>query len=197
MEVKQVKLELLKPAEYNPRGMDKKEAAQLRKSITEFGMVEPIIVNENKDRKNVIVGGHQRYYILKEMGKKSAPVVYVDLSEKRERELNLRLNKNLGHWDFDMLANFDEEELKEVGFDDKEMEKMFQVDEPVEGDEEFASEILEAQNYVIFTFDNVVDWGFVREKLGLKIEQVPGNKSEARGVGRVVSGKKLIKMLEK
>jgi len=95
------------------------------------------------------------------------------------------------------LANFDEEELKEVGFDDKEMEKMFQVDEPVEGDEDFATEMLEAQNYVIFTFDNVVDWGFIKERLNLKTVQVPGNKSEAKGVGRVVNGKKLIKLIEK
>jgi len=48
--------------------------------------------------------------------------------EAQERELNLRLNKNLGEWDFDALANFDENLLKDVGFDPKELDFIFQLD---------------------------------------------------------------------
>lgn len=197
MKVIQVKIEDLKPAEYNPRALSKKEAAHLKKSVTKFGMVEPIVVNGAKDRMNIIIGGHQRMNILKKMGETLVPVVYVNIPEiEKERELNLRLNKNVGHWDFDLLANFDEELLKMVGFEEKELEKTFQLGDPVIGEEDFATEMLEEQNYVLFTFDNVVDWNFVKEKLGLKIVKVPGNKSEARGVGRIVSGKILIGLLE-
>jgi len=117
MKVIQVKLSDLKPAEYNPRSLDKKEAKDLKTSLERFGMVEPIVVNKAKERMNVIIGGHQRYNIWKELGNKTMPVVYVDIPGiKKERELNLRLNKNVGRWDWDMLANFDEDMLKDVGF---------------------------------------------------------------------------------
>ena len=39
-----------------------------KKSITEFGIVAPIVVNINKDRENVIVGGHQRVRALQDLG---------------------------------------------------------------------------------------------------------------------------------
>jgi len=56
------------------------------------------------------------------------------LTPEEEKELNLRLNKNLGQWDFDMLANFDEELLKDVGFESQELDKIFQLDAPNEDD---------------------------------------------------------------
>lgn len=122
MKVIDVPIGELKPSEYNPRAMSSKEVADLTASIEKFGMVEPIVVNKHKGRENVIIGGHQRYFICKKLGWKSMPVVYVDLDEERERELNLRLNKNVGHWDWDMLANFDMKVLEGVGFDIKEIE---------------------------------------------------------------------------
>jgi ParB-like chromosome segregation protein Spo0J len=122
MEVIEVDINLLKPAEYNPRAMDEKEAKDLRVSLDEFGMVEPIVVNKAKGRENVIIGGHQRVNVLKEMGKTKVPVVYVNIPDiEKEKELNLRLNKNLGHWDWDLLANFDEELLKQTGFSEEEL----------------------------------------------------------------------------
>ena len=129
MEIIEVDINLLKPAEYNPRAMSKKEAKDLEASLDKFGMVEPIVVNKAEDRKNIIVGGHQRYFVLKAKGVKTIPVVYVDIPDlKKEQELNLRLNKNLGHWDWAMLANFDEELLKEAGFDDLDLSIFTSVD---------------------------------------------------------------------
>ena len=126
MEIIQVKIEELKPAEYNPRALTEKEAKDLKESILRFGMVEPIVVNGAKDRKNVIIGGHQRFYICKELGWKDIPVVYVNIPDiAKEQELNLRLNKNLGHWDFDLLANFDEKMLLDVGFAPMELDEIF------------------------------------------------------------------------
>lgn len=126
MDIIEVEIANLKAAEYNPRAMTDREASDLTVSLLEFGMVEPIVVNKAKGRENVIIGGHQRYEINKRLGKETIPVVYVDIPDiDKEKELNLRLNKNLGHWDFDMLANFDEELLKKSGFDSKDLDKIF------------------------------------------------------------------------
>jgi len=126
MEVVNVKIEELKPSEYNPRGINEKEKKDLEDSIKKYGIVEPIVVNSAPERKNIIIGGHMRYYIVKEMGWEEIPVVYVNIPDiKKEQELNLRLNKNLGHWDYDLLANFDEEMLKDVGFEAEELDEIF------------------------------------------------------------------------
>jgi hypothetical protein len=64
------------------------------------------------------------------MGWKTIPVVYVNIPDlKEEQELNLRLNKNLGHWDWDMLANFSEDLLKEVGFESEELKMYFDLND--------------------------------------------------------------------
>lgn len=135
MEIVKVPIKSLKQAEYNPRKMSDKEVKDLTESIRKFGLVEPIVVNKHKGRENVVVGGHQRLKIAISEGFKEMPVVYVDLNERSERELNLRLNKNLGQWDWDMLANFEQEELLNVGFDNQEIEKMIGYD-PDEKDDE-------------------------------------------------------------
>ena len=111
------KLFTLEFAEYNPRTISKKQFKDLKKSITEFGIVAPIVVNINKDRENVIVGGHQRVRALQYLGHESVLCALVDLPLQEEMKLNLRLNKNGGKFDDDMLINyFDEEVLFEVGF---------------------------------------------------------------------------------
>ena len=119
-------------AEYNPRQLTKDQYAQLRDSLTRFGLVDPLIVNKHKDRKNILVGGHQRLKIAKEMGMNDIPCVEVELPYDQEKELNIRLNKNVGEWDYDALANyFDVGELTEWGFSDDDLQ--FWTDEPTEG----------------------------------------------------------------
>jgi len=119
-------------AEYNPRQLTKDQYTQLKDSINRFGLVDPLIVNKNKDRKNILVGGHQRLRIAKEIGLESIPCVEIDLSFDQEKELNIRLNKNVGEWDYDALANhFDVGELTEWGFSNDELQ--FYEDEPTVG----------------------------------------------------------------
>jgi len=122
MEIKDVKIEELKAAEYNPRRMTEGQEINLLESIKRFGLVDPIIVNKAENRKNIVIGGHQRLKIIKTLGWEEAPVVYVDIPEiGKEKELNLRLNKNLGEWDYKLLAAFDEEILLESGFEEDEL----------------------------------------------------------------------------
>tara|TARA_R100000995_G_C3483294_1_gene125422 strand:- start:2093 stop:2689 length:597 start_codon:yes stop_codon:yes gene_type:complete len=104
-ETVQVPLADLIAAEYNPRQITENQFNDLKDSIQNFGFVEPIIANENINRKNVVIGGHQRIRVAEFLNMKSVPVVYVNLSEEKEKELNIRLNANGGTWDWDVIAN--------------------------------------------------------------------------------------------
>ena len=123
----------LNPAPYNPRKWSDDAIAQLTDSIKIFGLVDPILVNSSPDRKNVVIGGHFRLKVAKDLGIKEVPVVYVDIPDiEREKELNVRLNKNLGDWDYELLSEFDETLLSTIGFDSEEIDAIFDlvVDEP-------------------------------------------------------------------
>jgi hypothetical protein len=112
------KIAELKECEYNPRQMTEHQYEHLKNSIDQFGFVDPIIVNVHPKRKDIVVGGNHRLHIAKAVGLKELPTVEVSLDLERERELNIRLNKNTGEWDFDELADhFDIPELLEWGFE--------------------------------------------------------------------------------
>jgi len=88
-EVRKMKLEDLRPAEYNPRKIGKKAFRGLGKSIESFGFLVPIVWNQ---RSGNIVGGHQRYQLLMDEGEAEADVVVVDLDNDDEVALNIALN---------------------------------------------------------------------------------------------------------
>ena len=113
MKIENIKSSKLKPATYNPRQISTKQFKDLSKSIATFGLVDPIIVNKDY----TVIGGHQRLKVLNEMQTDTIPCVVLDLSKEKERELNVRLNKNTGDFDIDILANeFDIDELVDWGF---------------------------------------------------------------------------------
>lgn len=135
MKIDHIELSKLKPAEYNPRTITKKQFKDLTNSISKFGIVDPLIVNSDY----TIIGGHMRFRILLENNKKQkepikAPCVILDLTKEDEKELNIRLNKNGGEWDFDMLSEFDVPELKDWGF--KEIELGLNIDKIEEEEKE-------------------------------------------------------------
>ena len=135
MVVQYVQANLLKPAAYNPRKHNEEQKAQLIKSIERFGLVDPIVVNGAKERKNIIIGGNFRYNVAVELGYTEIPVVYVSIAdEQKEKELNLRLNKNTGEFDFDLLAGYDESFLEDIGFDSGDLDSIFDEDNPEEFD---------------------------------------------------------------
>ncbi len=125
-----VKVTDLIPSDYNPRKWSKEQVEQLKESIQRFGIVDPIIANIADNRKNIIIGGHFRLEVAKQLGHKEIPVVYVNIPEiERERELNLRLNKNQGEFDYSLLAKFDENILSGIGFSSEEIDNIFDVDD--------------------------------------------------------------------
>jgi len=130
LEIVYVPIDQLKPSEYNPRKISKESMEQLKESIKRFQMVDPIITNIAPNRRNIVIGGHMRLRAAKELKFKEIPAVYVNIPDiKREKELNLRLNKNSGEWNLDLLANFDESFLSEAGFFSEELDKIFAVDD--------------------------------------------------------------------
>lgn len=136
LKVEHVNLEELNPSLYNPRRWSEQATEQLKESIRRFGIVDPIIVNGASARKNIIIGGHFRAKIAKDLGYQEVPVVYLDIpDEAKEKELNIRLNKNLGDWDYSLLAEFDEALLADIGFDSEELDEIFEVD--MDNPEEF------------------------------------------------------------
>lgn len=128
MKIKKRNINDLLFADYNPRKLTKKEYFDIKESILKFGLVDPIIVNKNKDRDDIIIGGHQRLRICRELGYKTVPTIEMDLELKLEKELNVRLNKNTGSWDFDIMGNYyDLSDLKSYGFEDKDL--FFKIDD--------------------------------------------------------------------
>lgn len=95
----------LKPAAYNPRKKLKKgdkEYEKIKKSIVEFGYVDPIIVNYD----GTVIGGHQRLTVLSDLGYKEVQCVQVQIEdENKVKALNVALNKISGEWNEELLAD--------------------------------------------------------------------------------------------
>lgn len=126
LELRVLPLSQLKPAPYNPRKpLDPASPAyrKLRASLTEFGLVEPLVWNELTGH---VVGGHARLRILAELGVAEVPVSVVRLSDAREKALNVVLNNQeaQGRYDpaklADLLAELEDvPELDLTGFDSR------------------------------------------------------------------------------
>jgi DNA modification methylase len=118
---------------YNPKTISAVGLIDLEKSIVEFGVVDPLILNAAPNRKNILIGGHQRKKIYQKLGYKKVPCVYVNIPDvEREKELCLRLSKNTGDFDFALLAKFDEAFLADIGFSSEELDNVFSEEEVVE-----------------------------------------------------------------
>lgn len=120
------KLKDLIPYGSNPRILSEKQHKDLTASLKKFGLAEiPAI-----DTDNTLIAGHQRVKILSEL---NPPDFEIDvrvpdrkLTKKEFQEYNIRSNKNSGTWDFDILANeFEQDELIEWGFEEKELVGLF------------------------------------------------------------------------
>lgn len=130
MNIQQIPAARLNPAAYNPRKDLKpgdKEYEKLKRSIAEFGYVEPVIWNRQTGN---VVGGHQRLKVLMDLGHTEIDCVVVDLDLQREKALNIALNKIQGDWDesklASLMADFDAEafDVSLTGFDATEVDAL-------------------------------------------------------------------------
>jgi len=131
MQIEKKKVEDLKAAPYNPRKDLKPgdaEYEKLKRSIEEYGYVEPVIWNK---RTGTVVGGHQRLKVLKDLGYTEIDCVIIDVDESKEKALNIALNKISGAWDEALLANLLKDldksgyDITLTGFDMAEAQELF------------------------------------------------------------------------
>ncbi|MDU6264670.1 MAG: site-specific DNA-methyltransferase [Anaerocolumna aminovalerica] len=131
MQIEKKNTAVLLPADYNPRKDLKPgdpEYDKLKRSIEQFGYVEPVIWNKVTGR---VVGGHQRLKVLIDMGITEVECVVVEMDAEKEKALNIALNKISGEWDKEKLAlliadlqgaDFD---VSLTGFDPAELDALF------------------------------------------------------------------------
>ena len=131
MQIEKITTERLIPADYNPRKDLKpgdSEYDKLKRSIEQFGYVEPVIWNKTTGR---VVGGHQRLKILIDMGIAEVECVVVEMDADKEKALNIALNKISGEWDKEKLALLiadlqgAEFDVSLTGFDPAELDDLF------------------------------------------------------------------------
>jgi len=156
MIIRKVAVTDINPAEYNPR-KDLKPGdpayEKLKRSMTEFGYVEPIIWNEETGN---IVGGHQRYKVLVAEGHTEVECVIVKMSAEREKALNVALNKVTGDWEFEALADLIKDleaqdfDVTLTGFDAAEIEDLFSLvhDKDAKDDDYDVNKALEEAAFV-------------------------------------------------
>lgn len=169
------------PASYNPRQLTAKQAKELRKSLQKFNVVEPPAINQD----GTIISGHQRLALLADIGIADVEVRVPNrqLTPDEEKELNLRMNQNRGEFDFDALANnFDIDFLKEVGFDDKELDKLMGKQDHSEDDEFDAEKEAEAIKTPVVQVGDI--WQLGSHRL------MCGDSTAKQDVERLMDGKK-------
>lgn len=146
MKIKKINITDINEADYNPRTISDDEMTKLENSITEFGFVDPMIINL---KNNKLIGGHQRYNALLSLNMKKGNFaeelnlvelgdigwVFPDIdlrieSEQHEKALNIALNKISGTWDNEKLftlleeLEYDDMGIELTGFTDEEMEML-------------------------------------------------------------------------
>lgn len=100
MEIVYKKAGEIKESAYNPREITDSEFEKLKQSLSEFGFVEPIVINND----NEIIGGHMRLKAGLAIGMTDFPCIVIDVTGDKAKLLNLALNRISGRWDVQKLG---------------------------------------------------------------------------------------------
>lgn len=199
MNIKYVNIDEVEPYERNPRNNDSAVEATAN-SIKEFGWQQPIVVDKN----NVIIVGHTRLKAAKKLGLKEVPILVADLPENKVKAYRLADNKTgeLAKWDNDKLRQelddlFDKIDMSDFGFPIQ----IENIDQDItDPDEKFATELGEANNYVVLEFHSEEEWQNAQAVFGLEKVMTNSKNPKVRrhGLGRVVQGKPVLdKLMQK
>ena len=119
LQVEYVDISTIKPYKGNAKEHPKVQIEQIKKSMQEFGNIDPIGVWHNE-----IVEGHGRYLALKELGETQVPIIRLDdLTDEQRRAYALVHNQLTMNSGFDLdtlkveLDNIGEIDLSGMGFD--------------------------------------------------------------------------------
>lgn len=195
---KQIKSYKIQGNPNNPRIIKNDKYRKLVQSIKDFPemlKLRPIVVDENM----MILGGNMRWKASRDAGLKD---VWIDIAEgltdEKKEEFIVKDNVNFGEWDWDMVANqWETGKLKEWGVDLPVLDERLEVINGEEPEIEITEEILEEHNYIVFTFDNKLDWQVVKDIFDIKTVYKLNKKMERKGVGRVRKGTELIEKLKR
>ena len=112
-------LNSIKPYKNNAKTHPKEQIEQIKKSIEQFGMDDPIGVWNNE-----IVEGHGRLIACKELGYNEVPIIRLDhLTDEERKAYTLAHNKLTMNSDFDLdilnneILSIDTIDMSEFGFD--------------------------------------------------------------------------------
>jgi len=174
MQIEKMKLADLRPASYNPRidlepGME--EFEKLKSSIQEFGFVDPPIFNK---RTGNLVGGHQRVAVAQHLAQyDEIEVSVVDLPLKKEKALNVALNKISGKWDeekLSILLTEIESDVELTGFGTDEINEL--LESSVDHEENIYTDKIEIPHYQITDEQPSIDELFDNQKTSDLIKEI-------------------------
>ena len=205
LKIEYVDISSIKPYKNNAKLHPKEQIEQIKKSIEQFGMDDPIGVWQNE-----IVEGHGRLIACNELGMKEVPIIRLDhLTDEERKAYTLAHNKLTMNSDFDIdilndeLDNILNIDMKDFGFElmiEKEIEKAKKT-----GDVEFSEVIGEEHNYIVLYFDNDIDWLQAQSLFDIKPVKCGSTRKDKEikenmnriGIGRVLKGSEAInKILE-
>ena len=119
LQVEYVDISTIKPYKGNAKEHPKEQIEQIKKSMQEFGVKDPIGIWHNE-----IVEGHGRYMALKELGETQVPVIRLDdLTDEQRKAYTLIHNQLTMNTGFDVealeseLASISDIDMSEYGFD--------------------------------------------------------------------------------
>ena len=196
MKSNKIKINKIKENTSNPRFIGKDKFKKLVKSLKEFPemlKLRPIVVDDN----NIILGGNMRYKAAVELGMKEVWVLQADdLTEKQKQEFIIKDNVGFGEWDWDILANsWDVDKINEWGLDLPILNEKLEVIKDDKPEIEITEEILEEHNYIVFTFDNTLDWNVIKEVFEIKEVNKLNSHLGDKGLGRIINGTRLLNKL--
>lgn len=196
MDIEIVSVDQLVPYYNNPR-LNNDAVDAVANSIKEFGFKQPIVI----DKDNVIIAGHTRWEASQELGLTEVPIIRADdLTEEQIKAYRIADNKTaeLAEWDLDKLElemmDLDDGYMSQFGFD-------FELEGEAETEEEQQKEkrikqlelkTFEHHDYLVFVFDNQHDWLQAVSHFGIEKVDAGYGDTKKVGVGRVLSGKKLL-----
>ena len=202
LKIEYIDINSIKPYRNNAKMHPKKQIEQIKKSIKEFGMDDPIGI-----WKDEIVEGHGRLIACKELGMTEVPIIRLDhLTDEERKAYILAHNKLTMNSDFDMdilkeelddILNID---MSEFGFENLDEEIEEKIEEP---EIEFTEVLGEEHNYIVLYFDNEVDWLQAESLFDIKqVKYLSTRKDgkisegmEKKGIGRVIRGRDAINKL--
>lgn len=208
MEIRSVSISEIESAPYNPRvdlQPGDEEYEKIKRSIEVFGFVEPLVWNK---RTKTLVGGHQRFKVLREQGHTEIQCVVVDLDLNDEKALNVALNKAQGNWDYpklkEMLVAMDDGsyDLTRTGFDDSELKDLIDWESvgarnATANFPAMAIQPFEHYDYIVVFFRNSMDFLNACQFFGVKkVESTMSEKVSKVGLGRCVDGATVMAKLQ-